>query len=101
MNLGPVVEPSAARSRDICRGLAFTKPCTATQPYLLKHGMNDSIEKRLIEALKSWMRTETLRPVVSRSDNNVAPGERNPSQPDALGRREGSLRADRHRPPSN
>ena len=53
MNLGPVVEPSAARSRDICRGLAFTKPCTATQAHLLKHVMSDAIEKRLIEALKS------------------------------------------------
>jgi hypothetical protein len=53
MNLGPVVEPSAARSRDICQGLAFTKPCTATQPNLLKHVMSDAIEKRLIEALKS------------------------------------------------
>jgi hypothetical protein len=32
--------------------LAFTKPCTASRPYLLKPMMIDALEKRLIEALK-------------------------------------------------
>jgi hypothetical protein len=35
------------------RWLAFTKPCRATRPYLLKHMMIDALEKKLIEALKS------------------------------------------------
>jgi hypothetical protein len=35
------------------RRLAFTKPCTASRPSLLKPMMIDALEKRLIEALKS------------------------------------------------